>query len=148
MKRLLPIVTVVVLALAASGLMLAQGGNAEQEIRAAFDQIRNAVLKGDADAFAKFTADDYTSIGADGKVLSKAEVLDGFRTGKVKYESIDTSDVRVRVYGDTAVVTDTSSIKARRGDQDMSGQYRSVRVYVKRGGKWQQVLLQRTRISS
>ena len=148
MKRVLSIVTVVVLALAAAGVSLAQGGNAEQEIRAVIDQIRNALLKADAEAFGKCTGDDYTSIGADGRVLSKAEVLDGIRTGKIKYESLDTSDIKVRLYGDTAVVINTSSIKAHRGDLDMSGQYRDARVFVKRGGKWQQVLLQRTKIGS
>src|SRR2546425_2223267 len=110
MKRLFSVVIVVVLAWAASSL-LAQGGNAEQEIRAVFDQIKDALLKGDVAAWGKLMADDYTSIGADGKVLSKAEVGDGIRTSKIKYESIDTSDVKIRVYGDTAVVTETSSIK-------------------------------------
>jgi len=148
MKRLFAIVTVVVLAWAASSLMLAQGRNAEQQIRAVFDQINDALLKGDAAAWGKLAADDFTGIGADGKVLNKAEVMDGHRTGKIKYESIDTSDIKIRVYGDTAVLTDTSSIKARRGDLDMSGQYRNVRVFVKRSGKWQQVLAQRTKIGS
>jgi len=148
MKRVFSIVTLVVLALATSDVMLAQGGNAEQEIRAVFDQINDALLKGDAAAWGKLAADDSTSIGADGKVLSKAEVVDAIRAGKIKYESSDTSDIKIRVYGDTAVLTDTSSIKARRGDLDMSGQYRNVRVFVKRGGKWQQVLAQRTKIGS
>jgi len=148
MKRVLSIVTVVVLALAAAGVTLAQGGNAEQEIRAVFDQINDALLKGDAAAWGKLAADDSTSIGADGKVLNKAEIVDAIRAGKIKYESIDTSDIKIRVYGDTAVLTDTSSIKARRGDLDMSGQYRNVRVFVKRSGKWQQVLAQRTKIGS
>ena len=148
MKRVFSIVTLVVLALATSGVMLAQGGNAEKEIRAVFDQIKDALLKGDAAAWGKLAAEDSVSIGADGKVLSKAELLDGFRTGKVKYESIDTSDIKIRVYGDTAVLTDTASIKARRGDQVMSGQYRNAHVFVKRGGKWQKVLLQRTKIGS
>src|SRR5207245_2680344 len=110
MKRVFSIVTLVVLALAASGVMLAQGGNAEQEIRAVFDQIKDALLKGDVAAWGKLMADDYTSIGADGKVLSKAEVVDAIRAGKIKYESIDTSEIKVRVYGDTAVLTHTSSI--------------------------------------
>ena len=148
MNRVFSIVTLVVLALATSGVMLAQGGNAEQEIRAVFDQINDALLKGDAAAWAKLAADDSTSIGADGKVLSKSQVVDGIRASKIKYESIDTSDVQVRVYGDTGVVTDTSSIKAHRGDLDMSGQYRSVYVFVKRGGKWQRVLMQRTKVGS
>jgi len=148
MKRLFAIVAVVVLAWAAPDLMVAQGGNAEKEIRAVFDQINDALLKGDAAAWGKLAADDYTSIGADGKAFSKAEVVDGIRASKIKYESIDTSDVQVRLYGDTAVVAETSSIKAHRGDLDMSGQYRTARVFVKRGGKWQQVLTQRTKIGS
>src|SRR5712691_4246273 len=107
MKRVFAIVAVVVLAWAASSLMLAQGRNAEQEIRAVVDQIKDALLKGDAAAWRKLTADDYTSIGADGKAFSKAEVVDGIRASKIKYESIDTSDVQVRLYGDTAVVAET-----------------------------------------
>src|SRR2546427_6694601 len=57
MKRLFSVVIVVVLAWAASSL-LAQGGNAEQEIRAVFDQIKDALLKGDAAAWGKLAAED------------------------------------------------------------------------------------------
>src|SRR5437899_12750083 len=113
MKRVFSIVTLVVLALAASGVVLAQGGNAEQEIRAVFDQINDALLKGDVAAWGKGIADDFTSIGADGKVLSNVELVDGFRTGKVTYASLDTSDINLHIYGTPVVVSATTNIQAR-----------------------------------
>ncbi len=147
MKKLFTIATVLVLALAAASVALAQGGKAEQEIRAINDQLRDAALKGDVATFEKHLADDYVSIGATGAVSTKAQVLDLFRTGKIKYESIDVTDIQVRVYGDTAVVTSTANVKGRLGDQEIAGQFRSVRVFVKRGGTWKAVSFQSTKIS-
>ena len=62
--------------------------------------------------------------------------------------SMETASKARRMSSQQALATETSSIKAHRGNLDMSGQYRSVRVFVKREGKWQQVLLQRTKIGS
>jgi hypothetical protein len=53
MKRFLIIVTVVFLALVASGLMLSQERNAEQEVRTVLKQVTDAAVKGDTAALDK-----------------------------------------------------------------------------------------------
>jgi ketosteroid isomerase-like protein len=58
------------------------------------------------------------------------------------------SDVKVRFYGDTAVVTFRAKIQGSRAGKDMSGEFREVRVFAKQSGAWRAVLAQRTRISS
>ncbi len=148
MKRLVVVVTFVVLALAAAGVVLAQSDNADQEVRAVLKQMIDADLKGDAAALDRTTTDDYTITRDNGVVRNKAETLQGIRDGNTRFESFDVSDIRVRIYGETAVVTFHEAIKGSRAGQDMSGQFREIRVFIKRNGNWRAVLAQRTRIAS
>jgi ketosteroid isomerase-like protein len=73
---------------------------------------------------------------------------DAPRPGRTKYDAFEVDDLRVRVYGDTAVVTGRSTPRGRdaRG-QEMHGRYRFLRVWVKRDGRWQVVAFQGTRIA-
>ena len=86
-------------------------------------------------------------IGLTGSTFTKADVLENFKSGKLKYDAAETSDMNVRVYGATALVNSTLNIKGHLGDTDISGQFRTVRVLVKRKGQWQSVSHQYTRIA-
>ncbi len=144
MKRLMLVLAFTV---AASALAWGQGGNVEQSIKALTEQGRLAALKGDVATIDKLTADDFIGIDPTGGTSTKTEVLENFKSGKLKAEAIDFLDMKVRVYGDTALVNATANIKGHFGDIDISGQYRSVRVWVKRKGQWQSVSLQSTRVA-
>jgi hypothetical protein len=148
MGRLMTAMTVLVLTLAAAGTALAQGGKAEQEVREVLKQMIDADLKGDAGALDRTTTEDYTITRDNGVVRTKAETLQGIKDGTTKFDSFVVSDVLVRVYGETAVVTFHGDIHGSRAGKDMSGQFREVRVFVKRGGAWRAVMAQRTRIAS
>ncbi len=67
-------------------------------------------------------------------------------SGSFKYESRTISDLNVRVYGDTAILTGRSTQKGSEGGKDYSGDYRFTRVYAKQDGRWLTVALQATRI--
>ena len=58
------------------------------------------------------TADDYTFITLRGELRTKSEIVKGFESGSFKYESRQISDLTIRVYGDTAVVTGRSNRRA------------------------------------
>src|SRR5204863_7195312 len=73
---------------------------AEQEVRAAIEQYRTALMKGDTAALERIWADDYTFINASGAVLTKAERLANQKSGATKLGSIETDpDMKIRVYG-------------------------------------------------
>ena len=60
--------------------------------------------------------------------------------------STTTSDMKVRVYGDTAVVMGKSTAKGSIGGRELKGPVMFTRVYVKKNGKWQSVAFQQTPI--
>jgi len=127
-------------------LAFAQGGNVEQTIKALTEQWRQALLKDDAAAYDKLTAADFITIGTAGRSFPKGEIVELLKSGKLKYDAYDYSDIKVRVYGDTALVNCTLNQKARLGDRDLSaGPFLVVLVWVKREGKWQTVSWQGTR---
>ena len=105
-----------------------------------------AIISGDAAALERMTSDDYTFITLRGELRTKAEIVQGFKTGSFHYESRQISDLKVRVYGTSAVVTGRSIQKGSENGKDYSGDYRFTRVYVKQDGRWQTVALQTTLI--
>ena len=58
----------------------------------------------------------------------------------------DVSDLKVRVYGSTAVVTGKSNAKGSINGRELKGPVMFTRVYVKKDGKWQSVAFQQTPI--
>ena len=125
----------------------AAASDVEATILKLTDKIREASLKGDAATFQELYAEDYVSISAvTGATGTKADLINNLKSGKIKYESIDPSETKVHVYGNTALVTGKAEVKGKFGDQDMSGSYRAARVFVNRGGKWLVVFFQSTKI--
>jgi hypothetical protein len=136
----------------APATVLAQGSEAEKEVRAVIEEARQAQLKGDAEGAAileKCFADEYIRIFTDGRVFNKAQTLDNVRTGKTRYESFEYSDLKIRFYGKTAVAT--AIVKTTGTTYGVATSPTGVRwtqVLVKRNGKWQPVLTQTTRLAS
>ena len=58
------------------------------------------------------------------------------------------SDLKIRIYGETALVTFGVAIKGTRSGKVFGGRFREVRVFVKRNGQWRAVFLQRTAIAA
>lgn len=121
-------------------------GGAEDEIKN-LEEIRNqAVLHDDVATLDRMTSDDYTFITLRGEMRTKSEILKGFASGSFHYESREVSDLKVRIYGDTAIITGRSVQKGIENGKDYSGDYRFTRVYVKQKGRWVTVALQTTLI--
>src|SRR5712692_295747 len=91
-------------------------------------------------------ADDYFAINGSGQIFSKAEGLDLYSSGRLKIESREFADLKVRVFGDTAVVTGTQRWRGQQEGQQRIGELRYTRVWVKRQGQWQVVSWQGTPI--
>jgi ketosteroid isomerase-like protein len=118
----------------------------KEEILEIEKERNRAIISGDSVALERMTSNDYTFITLRGELRTKTEIVQGFKSGSFHYESRQISDLNVRVYGNTAIVTGRSIQKGRENGKDYSGDYWFTRVYVKQDGRWQTVALQTTLI--
>jgi len=107
-------------------------------------QAKEASLHRDPDFSQRTLAEDYVAITPLGQITTKQDTVSARKSGQLRYEAIDVSDMVVRVYGDTAVVTARADVKGHQLGEDFSGPYRYTRVWVRRTGHWQAVSYQAT----
>jgi ketosteroid isomerase-like protein len=144
MRRAL-IVSVLVLTGASVALAHKQGANREQgkSVEQAILQIDQeriqAQIGADAAALDRIYAADFIGIGPSGKLRNKTQVLSDFTSGELKFQTITTSDVEVRVYGNTAVETGISIMDGQDKGKTVPRDNRFTRVWVKENGHWQLV---------
>ena len=106
----------------------------------------DAMAKGDTDAMEKILADTYTFVDPSGDVWSKEKEIGSYKEGDLKFESINNSEVKVRIYVGGAVVTGKTAIKGKYKKTDISGDYRYVEVYESGKSGWKVVYAQVTKI--
>ena len=107
-------------------------------------QAREASLRRDADFSQRTLAEDYVAITPLGTVTTKQDTVSARKSRQLRYDTIDVTDMVVRIYGDTAVVTARADVKGHQLGEDFSGPYRYTRVWVKKTGHWQAVSYQAT----
>jgi len=108
------------------------------EIKKLRDLVRawdEAIVKGDADVMDRLLANEFMFV--DG--LRRAAYLTSIKTKSADtyVDSAVSDDVRVQVYGNTAVVTGVDTIKGKNRGQPYENKYLYMDVWVKRDGRWQ-----------
>lgn len=115
----------------------------EAEIREIERELIAAILRRDSDFLNQILADEVTVINPFGDFVGKKRMTK-FDENLVN-ESIVTDEIKVNVYENTAIATGRATLKSHYKDEDLSGEYRFTRVYVKKE-RWQIVAYQATRI--
>jgi ketosteroid isomerase-like protein len=118
-----------------------------KEIEALEMQWREAQLSNDVAVMDRLLADDYVGISASGIIETKPEALALRRAGTLHITALDLNDLKVRIYGDTAVVTSRADLEGTNGASNISGKYRYTRVYNRRFGQWKIVSFEASRIN-
>jgi len=104
-----------------------------------------ADLAGDRSWTEKTLADDWIGCDSNGKWFTKAEVLKLMAdTKNNKYNSEKMSDLKVRVYGNTAVATYKDTYDALVEGQHRARSILDTDVWVKMGSDWKEVSSQAT----
>jgi uncharacterized protein (TIGR02246 family) len=105
-----------------------------QTLQAIEQDWLNAEKNHDAAAFERLVADDWIAITPDGKSQTKAERAAEIKTAHTTSATL--GDMKVRVFGDTAVVTGTDDEITMEDGKKSSDHYVWTDVFVKRNGKW------------
>ena len=107
----------------------------------------DAVVKRDMAVLERNLADDYLSIDFEGGLWTKASALAALKSGEDVVTSAIADDIKVRVYGNAAVVTSRWTVKEQFKGRDISGQYRVTDTFIKRAGRWQCVATHGSKIA-
>jgi ketosteroid isomerase-like protein len=110
-----------------------------EEIRKVDRERIQAQVNADAVTLDRIYADDFIGIGPSGTLRTKKDVLSDFTSGRLKFQSITTDDVRIRLYGNTAVETGLSTMKGQDAGKVVPEENRFTRVWIKQGGRWRLV---------
>jgi ketosteroid isomerase-like protein len=109
----------------------------EQELTELYRVWLNAALKNDAATIGRLLADDFICGMTNGEILTKAPYLAEITSGDYQVTSMREDALKVRVYGDMALVTCIWTEKSQTKGADTSGQYCSTDTWTKRYGRWQ-----------
>jgi ketosteroid isomerase-like protein len=140
--------------LVAALLILAQAiaaeekdGTDERIIKTLEQEWAEALMKSDQAVIDRIASADWMLTDPEGMLISKAQADANRKSGTVKFESFKLEDLKVRVFGDTAVVHGLETRKSSYKGKDTSGQYRFTNVFVKRNGRWQAIASHVSRVA-
>jgi ketosteroid isomerase-like protein len=121
--------------------------SSRDELIAVAHEWDRSMVDNDADAIGRFMADDWTIIGSDGSVGDKATFLGLVRSGVLSHDVMESHDVSVRVYGDTAVTISRGISGGKYQGQPFREIERVSCVFVKEEARWRCVLTHLSRLS-
>jgi len=101
----------------------------------------------DVSWFERNYAADFSNVSSKGEIYNKAENIADNKTDKRVLESVELSEMNVRIEGNTAVVTGVNHVKGRDDkNQPFDRRISFTDTFIKRGGRWQVWATQGTRI--
>lgn len=131
---------------AADSATPAVGPTAESAL-AAEQALTNAMRANDADGVGRWLADDWAVVTTHGTMGGdRAGFLEAIRTGVFNRKTMELSNPRVRLYGNTAVVTSRVAASGTFHGKDYTMLARLTDVFVWQDGGWRSVLTHETDI--
>ena len=108
-----------------------------EQIIALEHEWQEAALAGDVAAMDKLLSEDYLGITSSGEVLTKAQQLDHMRDRKFLITKLQTSEIKIKMIGNIAIVTSLAQVEGTSDDEPLHGAYRYTRVYQRMAnGSW------------
>ncbi|TMI66539.1 nuclear transport factor 2 family protein [Candidatus Bathyarchaeota archaeon] len=106
-----------------------------------------AMIRNDADAIGRLLSDDWIIIDPDGGVIDRSRFLAVIKSGALKHEAMDSEDIRVRTYPNTATVTAVTHTRTIYLGKEFTTHERATDVFVKEDGRWHCVLTHLTTLT-
>ena len=116
--------------------------SAERQLIELERQLSDALVREDAKVLDRLWSNDLVFTFPNGKVSNKAERLAGQKPAAQPTQSDSKTvndEVKVYLYGNTAVVTVLSTWSGKTNNEAYSSQFQATHVWVKQEGRWQLV---------
>lgn len=115
-----------------------------EKVDASWNELRQ---RSDVDGLEKLIDDRFVLVHSDGQVQYKADYIAQLRTRSRVNGPILNEDVKVRSYGDTAIVNGISVQSGVSDGKPWSGRFRFTRVWKQHDGAWKIVSSHSSRIA-
>ena len=106
-----------------------------------------AMAEKDIATLAAVLADDLVYTHSSARLDTKSSLLGAMESGATVYSECTPSDVKAQDCGDAVVLTGVARISVTSGGKPNKFGVRFTDVYAKRGGQWQMVTWQSTRLN-
>jgi ketosteroid isomerase-like protein len=120
----------------------------QEEVVKLENEFARAGASNDADTLDEILADDWIIVDPDGSFIDKARFLGVIKSGVLSHESMESTDLRVRLYGNIALVTGLTTTKGKFMGQDFASCERTTDIFAKQTDRWQCVFTQLTRFTN
>jgi len=118
----------------------------EDELLRIEEAFAEAIVRNDLESIGRLVADDWVVIDPNGEIVDRTRFFEVIKSGALTHDTMDSEDFRVRVYGDSAVVTAITSTKGKFMGEEFITRERATDVFVRHEGRWQCVLTHLTRL--
>jgi ketosteroid isomerase-like protein len=134
MKIALTLITIILCVSAGPAYPYKDGTpDVEHELKKLVQTWDEAFVKKDTETLNRLLADEFEFVGG----VKKADYLALLKNRKANVLSAVSTDIRVQVYDDMAIVTGVDAITIRDVAQDLLTKWLYMDVWVKRSGRWQ-----------
>jgi ketosteroid isomerase-like protein len=106
-----------------------------------------ASLNKDIAALNRIMADDWVNIDFQGRTLTKTQTIANLKSGLPATQAAGLGEMKVRVFGDSAIVTGSDTGKSTSKGKEVVEKYLWTDVFIRRNGRWQAVASQSTKVS-
>ncbi|OGO08386.1 MAG: hypothetical protein A3K46_06400 [Chloroflexi bacterium RBG_13_60_9] len=123
--------------------------NDEENILLEMEQIRiRAYIDFNRQALEELLTGDYDYINSRGKVVSRSQLISALENREVVFNSIDLDEARIRVYGNTAVMTGRLHEVGKSGSEPFDEWFRFTRIFIKQAdGNWRSAAYHSSKIT-
>ena len=108
----------------------------EEELLKVEKEFTQVIVSNNLEGLGRIVADDWIIIDPNGAIVDRARFFEVIKSGALTHDTMESEDLRVRVYGDSAVVTAVTRTKGKFMGQEFNTQERATDVFVKRDGRW------------
>jgi uncharacterized protein (TIGR03067 family) len=116
----------------------------ERELTQLLKDLNVATVKADVAFLERVLHADYVHLRPRGTAENRSQYLKNRKTGRVAYEVLDWDEIKLRLNGDTAIVTGRSTVKGKDQRGVIDQQQRWTRVFLRRDRRWQLIHFQGT----
>ncbi|QBB72560.1 nuclear transport factor 2 family protein [Pseudolysobacter antarcticus] len=118
----------------------------EKTLRALEQKLCEAFRSSNAEVIGQIEDDNYTLTSSTAKVTGRADDLAEAKNNEPHYDVFSNHDVKLRFYGDTAILNGITSVKGTSAGKPFAADFQYTDTWIKRDGQWKLVASHATKI--